>query len=80
MKKILKATVSLCLIGTLAATVTGCGNHNNSENDGKELLKEAILQLQRKEYGLQELEEQMLRVALVFSLEKRKFIEFSQCD
>ena len=52
----------------------------NSENDGKELLKEAILQLQRKEYGLQELEEQILRVALVFSLEKRKFIEFSQCD
>ena len=52
----------------------------NSENDGKELLKEAILQLQRKEYGLQELEEQILRVALVLFFGKRKFIEFSQCD
>lgn len=39
MKKILKATVSLCLIGTLAATVTGCGNHNNSENDGKNTIR-----------------------------------------
>ena len=50
----------------------------NSENDGKELLTEAILQLQRKEYGLQELQEQILRVALIFSLEKRKFIEFAE--
>ncbi|WP_370827105.1 PD-(D/E)XK nuclease domain-containing protein [Parasutterella excrementihominis] len=28
--------------------------------DGKEILEEAILQLQRKEYGLQELEEKCL--------------------
>ena len=51
-----------------------------STNGAKDLLNEAILQLQRKEYGLQEQEEQILRVALVFSLEKRKFTEFSQCD
>jgi hypothetical protein len=36
------------------------------------------LQLQRKEYGLQELEEKILRVAMVFSLEKRKFVEFAE--
>ena len=46
--------------------------------DGKEILEEAILQLQRKEYGLQELEEKILRVAMVFSLEKRKFVEFAE--
>ena len=51
-----------------------------STNGAKDILNEAILQLQRKEYGLQEQEEQILRVALVFSLEKRKFTEFSQCD
>ena len=36
------------------------------------------MQLQRKEYGLQELEEKILRVAMVFSLEKRKFVEFAE--
>lgn len=46
----------------------------------KEILEEAILQLQKKEYGLQVQNDQILRVALVFSLEKRKFIEFRQCD
>ncbi|WP_418838124.1 hypothetical protein, partial [Parasutterella sp.] len=40
-----------------------------STNGAKDLLNEAILQLQRKEYGLQEQEEQILRVALVFSPE-----------
>ena len=46
--------------------------------DGKEILEEALLQLQSKEYGLQELEEKILRVAVVFSLEKRKFVEFAE--
>lgn len=41
----------------------------------KELLQEALDQLQQKEYGIQIETEELIRVAMVFSEEKRKFVE-----
>ena len=83
-QKIEEALQAFALDGAVKAYERyGSGHINDTfrvtcEKDGKEILEEAILQLQRKEYGLQELEEKILRVAMVFSLEKRKFVEFAE--
>ena len=45
----------------------------------EDLLREALEQLQEREYGMQIETEELIRIALVFSQEKRKFVEMAIC-